>query len=69
MSILQHLIQHWQKVLSLTDKLVKENRLTTLMVTHNMKMQFNMETDHHDGRGRIIADIPLEKRKISKWKI
>ncbi|GAP40126.1 ABC transporter ATP-binding protein [Flexilinea flocculi] len=53
-----------RKVLSLTDKLVKENRLTTLMVTHNMKdaIQYGNRIIMMD-EGRIIADIPLEKKK------
>lgn len=53
-----------KKVLNLTEKLVTENSLTTLMVTHNMKdaLQLGNRTIMmHEGR--IIADIPLEKKQ------
>ncbi len=52
-----------EKVLYLTDKLVTENNLTTLMVTHNMK-----EAIRHGNRlimmheGRIILDISGEEK-------
>ena len=53
-----------EKVLYLTDKLVSENKLTTLMVTHNMR-----EAIRHGNRmimmheGRIILDISGEEKK------
>src|SRR5690606_19664162 len=52
------------KVLRLTDQLVDENKLTTLMVTHNMKDAIrhgNRLIMMHDGR--IILDIKGEEKK------
>ncbi len=56
------------KVLSLTDKIVNENHLTTLMITHNMT-----DAIRHGNRlimmneGRIIFDIAgEEKQKLTK---
>jgi len=52
------------KVLRLTDQLVEENKLTTLMVTHNMKDAIrhgNRLIMMHDGR--IILDIKGEEKK------
>lgn len=52
------------KVLEITDKLIKENNLTALMVTHNMK-----DAITHGNRlimmnaGRIILDIKGEEKK------
>ena len=52
------------KVLELSDKVVEENRLTTLMVTHNMK-----DAIAHGNRlimldaGRVILDIRGEDKK------
>ena len=52
------------KVLALTDKLVTENRLTTLMVTHNMH-----DAIAHGNRlimmheGRIVVDVSGEEKK------
>ena len=52
------------KVLELSDKVVEENRLTTLMVTHNMK-----DAIAHGNRlimldaGRVILDISGEDKK------
>lgn len=55
------------KVLTLTDKIVKEQNLTTLMITHNMK-----DAIKHGNRlimmdkGRIVLDIRgEEKRKLT----
>ena len=55
------------KVLELTDKIVEENNLTTLMITHNMK-----DAIAHGNRlimmheGRIVLDIgPEEKEKLT----
>ena len=55
------------KVLEITDKLVKENNLTTLMITHNMK-----DAIAHGNRlimmneGKVILDIgPEEKAKLT----
>ena len=56
------------KVLEITDKLVGENNLTTLMITHNMK-----DAIRHGNRlimmneGRIIFDVSgEEKSKLTK---
>lgn len=52
-----------EKVLELTDKLVEENNLTTLMVTHNMRDAIkhgNRLIMMHDGR--IILDIKGEEK-------
>ena len=52
------------KVLEITDKIVTENHLTTLMITHNMK-----DAIAHGNRlimmheGRIIVDIKGEEKK------
>ena len=53
-----------KKVLELTDKIVKENKMTTLMITHNMKdaitygnrlIMFHM--------GHIIFDVKGEEKQ------
>jgi putative ABC transport system ATP-binding protein len=52
------------KVLSITNKLVTENRLTTLMVTHNMydAIQYgNRLIMLHDGN--VVVDIAGEEKK------
>ena len=52
------------KVLELSDKIVAENRLTTMMVTHNMK-----DAIAHGNRlimmydGRIVIDVSGEEKK------
>ena len=55
------------KVLEITDKIVSENNLTTLMITHNMK-----DAITHGNRlimmheGKVILDIgPKEKKKLT----
>lgn len=55
------------KVLELTDKIVAENNLTTIMITHNMK-----DAIAHGNRlimmheGKVILDIgPEEKKKLT----
>mgnify|MGYP003753909675 CR=1 FL=1 len=53
-----------QKVLEQTDKLIAENNLTTLMITHNMKDAIkhgNRLIMMHDGK--IILDIKGEEKK------
>lgn len=51
------------KVLELTDKIVKENKLTTLMITHNMK-----DAIHYGNRlimmstGKVVVDISGEEK-------
>ena len=56
------------KVLEITDRIVRENALTTLMITHNMT-----DAIRHGNRlimmneGRIILDIEgEEKQKLTK---
>jgi putative ABC transport system ATP-binding protein len=56
-----------RKILSLTDNLIKDNQLTALMITHNMK-----DALKYGNRllmlqeGRIIADYSKEeKEKLS----
>ncbi len=52
------------KVLEITDKVINENKLTTLMVTHNMK-----DAIDHGNRlimmsaGKIVVDIKGEEKK------
>ena len=52
------------KVLALSDQIVQENRLTTLMITHNMK-----DAIAHGNRlimmdaGRVVVDISGEEKK------
>ena len=52
------------KVLEITDRLVSENNLTTLMITHNMK-----DAIAHGNRlimlhnGRVIIDVSGEEKK------
>ena len=55
------------KVLEITDKIVSENNLTTLMITHNMR-----DAIAHGNRlimmneGKIVLDIgPEEKKKLT----
>ena len=53
-----------KKVLELTDKIVKENQMTTLMITHNMKDAINYGNRlvmFH--MGRIIFDVKGEAKK------
>ena len=53
-----------EKVLALSDKIVEENKLTTLMVTHNM-----VDAINHGNRlimldrGKIVVDISGEEKK------
>ena len=52
------------KVLEITDKLVTENRLTTLMITHNMHDAIaygNRLIMMHEGR--IVVDVSGEEKK------
>ncbi|MDO4937817.1 MAG: ABC transporter ATP-binding protein [Sutterellaceae bacterium] len=53
-----------EKVLELTDKLVSQHRLTTLMITHNMRdaLRFgNRLVMMH--QGRIVVDVRDEEKK------
>ena len=53
-----------EKVLEITDKIVSENHLTTLMITHNMR-----DAIEHGNRlimlheGRVIVDVEGEDKK------
>jgi putative ABC transport system ATP-binding protein len=53
-----------QKVLTITDKLVSEHKLTTLMITHNMH-----DAITHGNRlimmheGRVVVDVAGEEKK------
>lgn len=53
-----------KKVLEITDKIVREHQLTTLMVTHNMRDAINYGNRLimlHEGR--IIVDVTGEEKK------
>lgn len=52
------------KVLEITDKIVKENNLTTLMITHNMNnaIEYGNRLIMMHG-GEIIFDISGEEKK------
>ncbi len=53
-----------EKVLELTDKIVQQNHLTTLMITHNMRdaLRFgNRLVMMH--QGRIVVDVRDEEKK------
>ena len=53
-----------KKVLDLTDKIVKENQMTTLMITHNMKDAItygNRLIMFH--AGHIILDVKGEEKQ------
>ena len=53
-----------EKVLGITDKVVSENNLTTVMITHNMK-----DAIRHGNRlimlheGRVVVDVSGEEKK------
>ncbi|MGL6175313.1 MAG: ABC transporter ATP-binding protein [Cellulosilyticaceae bacterium] len=53
-----------EKVLNLTKKIVSENQITTLMITHNINsaLELGNRTIMMDN-GKIILDIPEEIRK------
>lgn len=52
-----------QRVMDITDRLIRENHLTTLMITHNMR-----DAIHYGNRllmlhnGRIVLDISGEEK-------
>jgi len=52
-----------EKVLELTTRIVAENRITCLMITHNMQsaLELGNRTVMMD-RGRIVMDVSGEKR-------
>lgn len=53
-----------QKVLAATDRIVEQNRLTTLMITHNMR-----DAIAHGNRlimmydGHVVVDVSGEEKK------
>ena len=53
-----------EKVLALTRQIVEEHRITTLMITHNMKnaLELGNRTLMMDG-GRIVLDVGGEERR------
>ena len=53
-----------KKVLELTDMVVKENKLTTIMITHNMKdaIKFGNRLIMMS-KGKIVIDISGEEKK------
>ncbi len=56
-----------EKVMAATDKIVRDNRIVTLMVTHNMKqaLAYGNRLIMMD-KGSVILDIPeAEKRRLS----
>lgn len=56
-----------QLIVDLTQKIVERHKLTTIMVTHNMEQALNMGNRLlmlHEGR--IILDIPNEKKRTMK---
>jgi len=60
-----------KKVLDLTDRIVKENGLTTLMITHNMKDAITYGTRLvMFSHGKLIADFKgEEKKKLTQEKL
>lgn len=56
-----------KKVLALTDKIVRENKLTTLMVTHNMRdaITYGDRLIMFAG-GKIVLDVKGEEKKNLK---
>lgn len=53
-----------EKIMKITDTIVRENRITCLMITHNMQtaLDYGNRTIMMN-RGRIVCDIEGEKRK------
>lgn len=53
-----------EKVLQLTDKLVKENKLTTVMITHNMRdaLRFGNRLIMMN-KGKIVFDVKGEEKE------
>ena len=56
-----------EKVLELTNKIVKENNLTTIMITHNMKDAIKYGNRLiMMSKGKVVADIAgAEKKKLT----
>ena len=53
-----------EKVLETTERIVKENNLTTIMITHNMKDAIRLGNRLiMMSKGRIVADIKGEEKK------
>ena len=56
-----------EKVLEVTDKIVKENNLTTIMITHNMKdaIKYGNRLIMMDGGKIIYEDKKKKKQKLT----
>ena len=53
-----------EKVLSITDRIVKENSLTTIMITHNMKDAIKYGNRLiMMSKGKIVVDVSGEEKK------
>ncbi|MCQ2800726.1 MAG: ATP-binding cassette domain-containing protein [Bacilli bacterium] len=53
-----------QKVLEITDKIVKENNLTTIMITHNMKDAIKYGNRLiMMSKGKVVADVAGEEKQ------
>ena len=53
-----------EKVLETTDRIVKENNLTTIMITHNMKDAIKYGNRLiMMSKGKVVADISGEEKK------
>ena len=53
-----------EKVLETTDRIVKENDLTTIMITHNMKDAIKYGNRLiMMSKGKVVADISGEEKK------
>ena len=53
-----------EKVLSITDRIVKENSLTTIMITHNMKDAIKYGNRLiMMSKGKIVVDVSGEKKQ------
>jgi putative ABC transport system ATP-binding protein len=57
-----------EKILSLTNKIVEDEKITTLMITHNLEMAFNFGSRTiMFNAGEIVADLDGQEREnISK---
>ena len=55
-----------QKVLALTEKIITEHQLCTLMITHNMQEALTLGTYHYDGPGKIMLDLQGKLMKMTQ---
>lgn len=57
------------KVLEISDKIIAENQLTAMMVTHNMKDAIvHGQSPDHDARRQSVYDVAGERRRIFRCK-